>query len=189
MSYAEAAASGPPQSAEEARAQPVPEIIPTESSVESLVDVDSGVTVVPSDFEEQDIKTETQAIRLDLEAEAAEEAEEARQREIEEGEKKLKEAAPKPKKEQKEKAKKAASTVKSYAEIPVVALNGVIGALAAVSLGYGAYRKHSAGQLSWKMVGLWSAGVAAVAGADFAISTWLYQNYPPAAGKKDDDDE
>lgn len=182
MSYADAVATGPPQSAEEASAPPVPEIIPTDSSIESLVDVDSGVTVVTSDFEDQDIKTETQAIRLELEAEA----EEDRQRELEESEKNSKEAAPHSK-EKKEKAKDAASTVKSYAEIPVVALNGVVGALAAVSLGYGAYRKHSAGQLSWSVVGLWSAGLAAVAGADFAISKWLYQNYPPAAGKRSEE--
>lgn len=37
------------------RANPVDEVIPIDSSVESLIDVDSGVSVVDSDFLEREV--------------------------------------------------------------------------------------------------------------------------------------
>jgi len=37
------------------RANPVDEVIPTDQSVESLIDVDTGVAVVPSNFKEQEV--------------------------------------------------------------------------------------------------------------------------------------
>lgn len=70
MSYADAAAKGPKQTPEEARAPAPPSLENTESSASSLVDVDSPhVSSVPSDFESQATKTKTQADRMAHEAE------------------------------------------------------------------------------------------------------------------------
>lgn len=77
-SYAEVAARGGPQDPEEAAAPPVDTVIPSDSSVASLIDVDSGVSVVSSDFPDQTVKTYTQAERLDIEAAVAAEEEAAR---------------------------------------------------------------------------------------------------------------
>ena len=53
------------------RAPPVPHLEPDESQASSLIDVDSPhVVSVKSDFEEQAIKTETQAERIEREQEA-----------------------------------------------------------------------------------------------------------------------
>ena len=54
------------------RAPALPEVVHTEDSTSSLVDVDSPhVVSVPSDYESQSIKTDTQAARLEREAEDA----------------------------------------------------------------------------------------------------------------------
>jgi hypothetical protein len=39
------------------RAPHVPEIIPTDQSVDSLIDITTGVAVVPSDYKEQEVST------------------------------------------------------------------------------------------------------------------------------------
>ena len=46
-----------PSNSIHSRANPVPEIIPTDQSIDSLIDVDtSGIPVVPNDFLEQDVR-------------------------------------------------------------------------------------------------------------------------------------
>merc|ERR1712000_455716 len=86
MSYADIAAKGPKQSPEEARAHPVPALEPSESESASLIDVDSPhVSSVKSDFQEQEVKTETQAERLEREAEDKARAEAQKASEAEEG--------------------------------------------------------------------------------------------------------
>ncbi|KAG7288340.1 hypothetical protein NEMBOFW57_007871 [Staphylotrichum longicolle] len=79
MSYAEVASKGPKQSPEEAAAPQPPQVEPTvASSTASLIDVDTpSVHTVPSDFASQEIKTETQAARVDREEREKEEAEAA----------------------------------------------------------------------------------------------------------------
>jgi len=170
-SWAEVAASGPPQSAEEARAPPVDEVIPADSSVASLVDVDSGVSVVSSGFLDQDIKTETQAVRIELEKQAEEGKEEG-------------EAAGSRKEPKSKGAEKKRVTVKAYVENPVVAANaiGVVGL--SLLLVIGGYKKYQAGQLTWKVVGLWAAGLSVLGTGDFFISSFLFGKYPyPSRGK------
>jgi len=70
------AAKGPTQSPEEARAPAPPEVErSTDDSVQSLVDVDSPhISSVPSDYESQSIKTDTQADRIEREEEVKQEA-------------------------------------------------------------------------------------------------------------------
>ncbi|KAK4156127.1 mitochondrial intermembrane space import and assembly protein 40 [Chaetomidium leptoderma] len=79
VSYAEIASKGPKQSPEEAAAPQPPQVNPTTaSSTASLIDVDTpSVHTVPSDFESQEIKTDTQAARLDREEERKEQKQEA----------------------------------------------------------------------------------------------------------------
>ncbi|KAL2120233.1 hypothetical protein VTJ04DRAFT_4259 [Mycothermus thermophilus] len=77
-SYAEIASKGPKQSPEEAAAPQPPQVKPEVSaaasiataSTGSLIDVDTpSVHVVPADYAEQAVKTETQASRLEREEE------------------------------------------------------------------------------------------------------------------------
>jgi len=155
-SWAEVAAGGPPQSEEEARANPVDEVIPTESSVGSLVDVDSGVSVVPPEFLDQEAKTETQDAKdTTIEEEAiTHEQEEKRKKEKKQG-------------------------VKTYCRNPVVAINAFSVAGVSVLLMIGAYKKRQAGALTWKLVGFWAAGLAAFGTADYFLSSYFFKKYPP----------
>ncbi|TQV94023.1 hypothetical protein V2A60_002909 [Cordyceps javanica] len=166
MSYASAAAKGPKQSASEAAAPPPPEIIPNESaSTSSLIDVDMpSVHTVPSDFLEQDVQTETQANRIEREAQAAKaKAERAR-----------KEAAAK--------AKKADSWIaKQFSQLSDGAASGV--ALANVAtfvgvgsyLGYKAWNLYEKGRLDGKAVGLGVGILATVGAAQAVVGSYLYR--------------
>ncbi|KAI7968451.1 hypothetical protein EIK77_006470 [Talaromyces pinophilus] len=176
MSYAEAAAKGPSQLPEEvslyqstklemsssneiyqARA-PVPrEVEKTESvSTASLIDVDApSVQSVHSDFLDQGVKTTTQAERIEREAEEAALARE-----------KAAAAAASGKKSKKSKAQ----GLSKNAQNPVYLGNAfIITALSAV-LGYGAYRKHAEGKLSWEVASVWAGAVGLFAGADYFVS-------------------
>lgn len=143
----------------------------------SLVDVDSPhISSVPSDFESQAIQTDTQAREHELEAEAKEKAEQAK-KEAEQARKEAKDKADKLKQEaetKKEQAKKAAEKVadkaKKNSDNPVLLGNAIgIAALGGL-LSYGAYRKYSAGDLTWKVAGAWAGVVGLFAVADFYTS-------------------
>ncbi|KAL8693363.1 MAG: hypothetical protein Q9218_001800 [Villophora microphyllina] len=131
MSYAEAAAKGPKQSPEErfdlnstknfrdlrlirlfdSRAPPQPSIENTESSVSSLVDVDSPhISSVPSDFESQTTQTRTQADRMAHEAE-----DKARETSDKAGQK-TKETAAEADKKASEASSKASGKAKEFSE-------------------------------------------------------------------------
>ncbi|KAF8429891.1 hypothetical protein BGX38DRAFT_1278111 [Terfezia claveryi] len=144
---------------------PVNTIIPNESaSTSSLVDVDSGVTVVPPDFLEQPIKTETQATRIQLEEEARVAAQENQSHYQQQNGKSGKKAV----------AKKQVRKAENYAERnPVQVVNTVLGVAVTVALGWGVWRRYKVGSLSWRVVGVWGAGVAAVGLLDM-VATRLY---------------
>jgi len=175
MSYAAAAAKGPKQSAEEKRAPAPPEIEHTDSpSTSSLIDVDTdSVHTVPSDFSSQSIQTETQYERIEHEAEAAEgKAKEAAH--------KAKESASKAAKDAKAKANKAAGRFEANSDNPVFIGNAVAVVALSAGLGFGAYRKYAAGELSWKVVGAWTGVVGLFAVGDYYLSQYLFKNkYPP----------
>ncbi|TVY37599.1 hypothetical protein LSUB1_G004164 [Lachnellula subtilissima] len=168
MSYAAAASKGPKQSADEARAPAPPEVIPTESaSTSSLIDVDTdSVHTVPSDFSSQDIKTDTQMDRLEHEAEAAE----ARAKEA--ASKASKEFS-KDEKNAKAKAKKVAGRFEANSDNPVFIGNAVAVVAISTGLGFGAYRKYAAGELSWKVVGAWTGVVGLFAAGDYYLSQYV----------------
>ncbi|RDL31971.1 Uncharacterized protein BP5553_09373 [Venustampulla echinocandica] len=175
MSYAEAAAKGPKQSPEEARAPAPPAVEHTDSpTTSSLIDVDTdSVHTVPSDFTSQAIQTETQADRYEHEAAAAK----AR---AEEELNSKKEAAKKKAKDAKAKAKKEINRFEANSDNPVFVGNAIAVAALSAGLGFGAYKKYSAGELSWQVVGAWAGVVGAFAVGDYYLSRYLFKNkYPP----------
>ncbi|KAF2472883.1 uncharacterized protein BDR25DRAFT_302481 [Lindgomyces ingoldianus] len=154
MSYAQAAASGPKQSPEEH----------TDSSVHSLIDVDSPhISSVPSDFESQSVKTDTQAERIELEQRAEEATAEA---------KSVKEKA-------KAKAGRGGRYAKENARNPVLIGNAVAVGVLGTMLGLGAYKKWVREELSWKVFGAWAGVVGLFGVADYYVSQYLFQKYPP----------
>lgn len=118
---------------------------------------------VPPDFKSHDIQTSTQVDRLAREAESLEAkaiAEENRLKK-EFWEKEI--AA-------KKKATDAAAARARKAENPVVLGNAVAVVALSVGLGFGAYRKYVAGELTWKVVGAWTALVGVFAAGDYYLS-------------------
>lgn len=159
------AAKGPKQTAEEKRAPVPPEIEHSDSpSTASLVDVDSdSVHTVPSDFSSQHIQTSTQAERIEREAEAAE----ARAKEA--GQKASK-AMSKAEKDAKAKGKKAMHSLEANSDNPVFIGNAIAVVALSAGLGFGAYRKYAAGELTWKVVGAWTGIVGLFAAGDYYLS-------------------
>ncbi|KAF4615637.1 hypothetical protein G7Y89_g15271 [Cudoniella acicularis] len=175
MSYAAAAAKGPTQTDEEKRASAPPELEHTDSpSTSSLIDVDTdSIHTVPSDFSSQPVQTSTQADRIEREAIAAE----ARAKEeLSNVSKKFSKAA----KDAKAKAKKEAGRVEANSDNPVFVGNAVAVVALSAGLGFGAYRKYAAGELTWKVVGAWTGIVGLFAVGDYYLSQYLFKNkYPP----------
>lgn len=153
----------------QARAPLLDELEHTDSvSSSSLIDVDSeSVHVVPSDFKSQQVQTETQADRIEHEAEAAEARTEAR---IEEDAAKAKKEFLKKEKEAKAKAKKVAGRFEANSDNPVYIGNAVAVVALSAGLGFGAYRKYAAGELTWKVVGAWTGIVGLFAAGDYYLS-------------------
>ncbi|KXJ89129.1 hypothetical protein Micbo1qcDRAFT_14448 [Microdochium bolleyi] len=169
MSYAEIAASGPKQTPEEAAAPQPPQIIPNESasSTASLIDVDTpSVHTVPSDFEDQPVKTETQKARI----------------EIEEAAQRARAEADLAKKKTAHKARKAdnfltewfaglsddASTALVFANVAAIVGLGSY-------LGYKAYALYERGRLTGKSVAVGLGIVAGVAAFEGVFGGYLYK--------------
>jgi len=170
MSYADIAAKGPHQSAEDARAPPVAELERSDDSTASLIDVDSPhISSVPSDFESQSVKTDTQAERIEHEKSDA-----AREKGIE-----AKKKASEAKEKAKAKASKAGSKLKANSDNPVVVGNALVVGILGAALGVGAYRKYTAGEITWKVVGAWAGVVGLFAAGDYYVSQYLFKKYPP----------
>ena len=150
------------------RAPPIPEVEKTESEAASLVDVSSPhVSSVKSDFEDQAIKTETQATRMEHEAENK--AREYGQKASDVTSEAKKKAATKGK-ESKEKAKAGGKKLQDNQDNPVVVGNAVILVVGTVALAVGAYQKHREGKLDWRLAGT-VAGVVGLFGvADYFAS-------------------
>lgn len=140
-----------------------------------MVDVDSPhISSVKSDYQDQEIKTETQAIREEHEAEdkAREEAKEAAER----AEQKAQELGEKAKKEGRKAkaiAKKDAQKVSENRDNPVVIGNALIWGIGSIALASAAYQKHKEGRLDWQLVGSAAAVVAAFGVADYAASKYV----------------
>jgi hypothetical protein len=142
-----------------------PELEHTDSpSTASLIDVDTdSVHTVPSDFSSQNIQTSTQAERIEHEAEAIE------ARAKEEAQKASKNFS-KAEKDAKAKGKKAVHRLEANSDNPVFIGNAVAVVALSAGLGFGAYRKYAAGELSWKVVGAWTGIVGLFAAGDYYLS-------------------
>ncbi|KAK1981384.1 hypothetical protein LZ30DRAFT_782077 [Colletotrichum cereale] len=167
------AAKGPKQTPEEAAAPQPPEIsvesVESLASTSSLVDVDMpSVHTVPHDFNEQEIKTDTQAARIE--------------REEEEAEQKARAEADLAKKKATNKARKADSWLKrqfsslsdgSASALAISNLVGVVGLSA--FLGYKAWGLYDRGRLSWQNVSL-GLGILGIVGLGEGIfGSYLYK--------------
>lgn len=150
---------GPHKACPSSRAPPVDTVIPNESpSTSTLIDVDSGVSVVPPDFREQTVKTETQATRLELEAESATTPAASNEQGQQGG------TAKRPSR------KKVAEKIGCYTEkYPLTILSSVLGGVAAVVLGVSAYKKYRIGELSWRIVGIWGGVITAATAVDVLL--------------------
>ncbi|KAI1811685.1 hypothetical protein GGS20DRAFT_561784 [Poronia punctata] len=168
MSYADVAASGPKQTPEEAAAPQPPQIVTSETaSTSSLIDVDTpSVRTVPSDYLEQDVQTETQAIRREMEDAAA----------------RARAEADYGKKKSATKARKADSFLTRYfgslsdgASTAIIATNlaAVVGA--SVYLGYKALGLYERGRLTWKNIGVGAGVVFGVGLFEATLGGYLYK--------------
>jgi hypothetical protein len=109
------------------------------------------------------VKTDTQAARLEREAEQLEaQAEEVTRRAEKDFAKKEKEA--------KAKAKKAAGHIERNSDNPVYVGNALAVVALSLGLGFGAYRKYAAGELTWKVVVAWTGVVGLFAAGDYYLS-------------------
>lgn len=127
---------------------------------------------VPSDFQEQSIKTDTQAERKEREAEdkARAEAKKAAAK-AESAAKEAKEKAEEKAKKAKAAAKKEGKKLQENSDNPVYIGNALIWTIGAIALGVGAYQKHTEGKLDAKLAGTVVAGVGAFAVADYFASS------------------
>ena len=166
------------------RAPPLPSI---EDSSSSLVEVDSQH--IKSEASEDAQKAKEKAIDASEKTkeksasyaqEAREKASEAAQYSKEKGSEfadsasanygKAKKSASKGAKEAKEEFKSAGQDLSDNRDNPVVIANGVLIVAGSAALGYGAYTKHMAGELDWKLAGIWAGAVGAVAIGDYYLS-------------------
>lgn len=137
----------------------MPEVQHSDDSVSSLVDVDSPhISSVPSDYESQSVKTDTQAEREEREEEIKKEA-----KDLKDKAKDVKDKAAAKKEQAKDKAKKNADN-------PVVLSNAVGLAVVAGVLGIGAYRKYARGELTGKLVAAWAGVVGLLGVGDYYVS-------------------
>lgn len=105
--------------------------------------------MVPNDFEEQKIQTQTQQQRVEDEAEA-------KKREVQ------RKAA-----DAKRKAREETERAKRFSkEHPALIGNGIITVIGTVGVGYLGYQKYKAGQLDWKFFAIGAAGIAAFSVVD-----------------------
>ncbi|KAI9715588.1 MAG: hypothetical protein M1812_005892 [Candelaria pacifica] len=151
----------------------MPSVEHNDESTSSLVDVDSPhISSVPSDYSSQSIKTDTQASRQEREDEDEQLKEDLKQ----EAEDKKEKAAKKydeTKKETKAKADKASKKMSENRDNPVVIGNAVAVVGISAALGVGAYRKYTAGELTWKLVGAWAGVVGLFAAGDYYLSQYV----------------
>ena len=118
---------------------------------------------MPSDYGSQSIKTDTQAERIEREAEAAQNRTEHKARQAED---EARHATGKAK----EKGKRAGQSAQENADDPAVMANAVILAALGATLGWGAYRKYTAGELTWKVAGAWAGVVGLFAAGDYFVT-------------------
>ena len=122
------------------------------------MDVDSPhVSTVPPNFEKQEVKTSTQAERLDRESEEEEKAAE-------------KKGKGPPSGHARGKSTEARDKFNRNKSNPVVLGNAIMLIAAGAGLAYGAYHKHLRGALTWELVAKCTGGIGTIALFDYYVS-------------------
>lgn len=127
--------------------------------------------LVPSDFKSQSVTTDTQEARIEREAEQIE------AKAKEEFEHIQKEFAKK-EKEAKAKAKKIGGQIERNSDNPVFIANAAAVTVIGAGLGFGAYRKYAAGELTWKLAAAWAGVVGLFVAGDYYASAYYLKKYP-----------
>ena len=73
-------------------------------------------------------------------------------------------------KQAKGKAREASEEFRENSDNPVVVANLAIIGLGGTLLAWGAYQKHTAGQLTWKLAGAWAGAIGLFAAGDYYLS-------------------
>ena len=135
------------------------------------MDVDSPhVNSVANDFKDQAVKTETQADRLEHEAE---DKARAAAKEISRDAESAKKKATAKGKQIKDELKKDGQKLSDNRDNPVVVGNALVWGIATIAIGYGAYQKHTEGKLDWQLAGTVAGAVGAFAVADYFGSKYV----------------
>lgn len=92
------------------------------------------------------------------------------EREVEEAEARAKEEMARAKKA----GKKGVSKMQANSDNPVFMGNALAVAALSGFLGFGAYRKHVAGELTWKVVGAWAGVVGLLGVGDYYLSQYVF---------------
>lgn len=152
-SYADVAKHGPSQTEEEKKAATIPELEDHHAVETTPVTSDSHhINVVPSDFREQEIKTETQASQHERDAEL-----ESKKAEV--------------KKETKKAARKAEHAI--IAAGKDVRTYNIIDSVLVVALGVVGYNRYREGRLDLQTVSIGIAGLGLFAGAQGFVQRWF----------------
>ena len=83
---------------------------------------------------------------------------------------KAKKSADRNAREAKKEIKSASQDISENRDNPVYIANGILLVAGSAALGYGAYTKHIAGELDWKIAGTWAAAVGVLAVGDYYVS-------------------
>ncbi len=125
------------------------------------------------DAKANEVKAQVREKKAEAEAKAEAKAHEVKAQAHEtkaEAEAKAKKAAARVSKE----ARAAGDDLRRNSDNPVVIGNVVVVAAISAALGFGAYRKYTAGQLTWKVVGAWAGVIGLFAAGDFYFSQYVF---------------
>ncbi|CCG84256.1 protein of unknown function [Taphrina deformans PYCC 5710] len=155
-SYADVASHGPPQSDKDKQANPVPQLDDhTAVETKDVTSDDHSINVVPSDFKDREVKTETQA---------AQHRKDDTAREVE---------------EQGRRAARKAKEVGRKTENVLLSVGkdgrtyNVIDSILVVTLGVVGYRRYRDGQLDLQTVSTGVAGLVLFAGVQGYVQRWF----------------
>ncbi|KAI1005034.1 hypothetical protein K3495_g3182 [Podosphaera aphanis] len=172
MSYASVAAKGPVQSLDEKCAPAPLEIERSEAiTANTLVDVDSdSVHTVPADFGSQPLQTQTQADRIELEFELEDSWAKADYEKA-----KTMAAVADQEKRAGQPTNRDSTTARCEADAnsPFHRGNGIALAMLSMGLGIGAYRRFGSGELTWRVVGIWTGVVGGLCIVDLCFLRWI----------------
>ena len=92
---------------------------------------------------------------------------------------KAKRAAAKKSEQAKDSAIHTRDDISANRDNPVIIGNAVVITAICAGLGVGVWKKYSAGDLSWKIAGLWAGAVGVFAVGDYYLSQYLFRNKYP----------